>query len=311
MPQQRSLIVIALAIVLGLVAVYLANIWLGGVEQKQQQVAAPTMAKVAVARVEMDYGTEITPEMVQIVDMPAANLPQGAFGSMAELLPMNKPRVAIRPIAVNEVILASRVSGENGRASLSALLHPDMRAVSVRVSEASAVAGFVVPGEIVDVLITRTMPSTDGSSGEVTDVLLQQVRVLAMDQNASENTQKPVVSRTATLEVSQVDAQKLALGERAGALSLVLRKSGEAKKDTPNIVTTVSVEDLRDGAYGGGFRNAGPAFVPSAPSMTTTSASPAWRPAKAVRRKPSNQVTVQVVRGTTNTSYEVRRHAGF
>ncbi|WP_343211747.1 Flp pilus assembly protein CpaB [Aquisediminimonas sediminicola] len=302
---------IALAIVLGLVAVYLANIWLGGVEQKQQQVAAPTMAKVAVARVEMDYGTEITPEMVQIVDMPAANLPQGAFGSMAELLPMNKPRVAIRPIAVNEVILASRVSGENGRASLSALLHPDMRAVSVRVSEASAVAGFVVPGEIVDVLITRTMPSTDGSSGEVTDVLLQQVRVLAMDQNASENTQKPVVSRTATLEVSQVDAQKLALGERAGALSLVLRKSGEAKKDTPNIVTTVSVEDLRDGAYGGGFRNAGPAFVPSAPSMTTTSASPAWRPAKAVRRKPSNQVTVQVVRGTTNTSYEVRRHAGF
>nr|WP_246604788.1 Flp pilus assembly protein CpaB [Aquisediminimonas sediminicola] len=305
------MIVIALAIVLGLVAVYLANIWLGGVEQKQQQVAAPTMAKVAVARVEMDYGTEITPEMVQIVDMPAANLPQGAFGSMAELLPMNKPRVAIRPIAVNEVILASRVSGENGRASLSALLHPDMRAVSVRVSEASAVAGFVVPGEIVDVLITRTMPSTDGSSGEVTDVLLQQVRVLAMDQNASENTQKPVVSRTATLEVSQVDAQKLALGERAGALSLVLRKSGEAKKDTPNIVTTVSVEDLRDGAYGGGFRNAGPAFVPSAPSMTTTSASPAWRPAKAVRRKPSNQVTVQVVRGTTNTSYEVRRHAGF
>lgn len=311
MPQQRSLIVIALAIVLGLVAVYLANIWLGGVEQKQQQVAAPTMTKVVVARVEMDYGTEITPEMVQIVDMPAANLPQGAFGSMAELLPMNKPRVAIRPIAVNEVILASRVSGENGRASLSALLRPDMRAVSVRVSEASAVAGFVVPGEIVDVLITRTMPTSDGSSGEITDVLLQQVRVLAMDQNASENTQKPIVSKTATLEVSQVDAQKLALAERAGALSLVLRKSGEAKADTPNIVTTVSVEDLRDGAYGGGFRNAGPAFVPSAPSMTTTSASPAWRPARAVRRKPSNQVTVQVVRGTTNTSYEVRRHAGF
>ncbi len=311
MPQQRSLIVIALAIVLGLVAVYLANIWLGGVEQKQQQVAAPTMTKVVVARVEMDYGTEITPEMVQIVDMPAANLPKGAFGSMAELLPMNKPRVAIRPIAVNEVILASRVSGENGRASLSALLRPDMRAVSVRVSEASAVAGFVVPGEIVDVLITRTMPTSDGSSGEITDVLLQQVRVLAMDQNASENTQKPIVSKTATLEVSQVDAQKLALGERAGALSLVLRKSGEVKADIPNIVTTVSVEDLRDGAYGGGFRNAGPAFVPSAPSMTTTSASPAWRPARAVRRKPSNQVTVQVVRGTTNTSYEVRRHAGF
>lgn len=309
MPQQRSLIVIALAIVLGLVAVYLANIWLGGVEQKQQQVAAPTMTKVAVARVEMDYGTEITPEMVQIVDMPASTLPQGAFGSMAELLPMNKPRVAIRPIAVNEVILASRVSGENGRASLSALLHPDMRAVSVRVSEASAVAGFVVPGEIVDVLITRTMPMADGASGEITDVLLQQVRVLAMDQNASENTQKPIVSKTATLEVSQVDAQKLALGERAGTLSLVLRKSGEVKKDTPNIVTTVSVEDLRDGAYGGGFRNAGPAFVPNAPA--NIGPSPAWRPAKAVRRKPSNQVTVQVVRGTTNTSYEVRRHAGF
>lgn len=312
MPQQRSLIVIVLAIVLGLIAVYLANIWLGGVEQKQQQSTAPAMIKVAVARLDMDYGTVITPEMVRIAELPADAVPQGTFGSLAELLPMNKPRVALRPISVNEPILAVRVSGENGRATMSALLRPDMRAVSVRINDVSGVAGFVVPGEMVDVLVTRALPGGMGGAAEITDVLLQNVRVLAIDQNASETVEKPQVSRTVTLESSQVDAQKLALAERVGSLSLVLRKPADPAKQevAPSPVVTVSADDLRDGAYAGSFRSPGPLFVPSVPTMT--SANSGWRPAvRHVRRKPSNKVTVQVVRGTTNTSYEVRRHAGF
>jgi pilus assembly protein CpaB len=306
------MIVIALAILLGFIAVYLANVWLGSVEQKQQQAAAPAMVKVAVARVDMDYGTVITPEMVRMTDLPANAVPQGTFGSLAELLPMNKPRVALRTIAVNEPIQAARVSGENGRATMSSLLRPDMRAVAVRINDVSGVAGFVLPGEVVDVLVTRTLPASEAGANEITDVLLQNVRVLAIDQNASEAVDKPQVSRTVTLESSQVDAQKLALAERVGSLSLVIRKPADPAKEqaAPSPVVTVSADDLRDGAYAGSFRSPGPLFMPSAPTMT--SAAPGWRPAvRHVRRKPSNKVTVQVVRGTTNTSYEVRRHAGF
>lgn len=302
MPQQRSLIVLGLAILLGLVAVYLANVYLGGVE-KQQETVQQGSIKVAVARVPLEFGTEITPDKIQLIDMPIATAPAGTFASIGAMLPMNKRRVALRPIAVNEPILASKISGEGGRATISAVLRPDMRAASVRVNDVAGVSGFVLPGDTVDILITRNAPSLqDGAPQQITDVLLQNVRVLAIDQNANESADQPVVSKTATLEVAQVDAQKLALGQQVGTLSLALRNV--ADQINP-VVETVGLEDLRDGAYGGGYRSPGPSYLPSAPRGWTAVAG-AGGP-----RKKRNEVTVQIVRGTTNTSYEVRRHAGF
>ncbi|WP_219892822.1 Flp pilus assembly protein CpaB [Aquisediminimonas profunda] len=302
MPQQRSLIVLGLAILLGLVAVYLANVYLGGVEKKQEVVQQGNV-KVAVARVPMDFGTEITPDKVQMVDFPSAAVPQGTFSSISTLLPMNKRRVALRPISVNEPILATNVSGEGGRAAISAVLRADMRAASVRVNDVAGVSGFVLPGDTVDILITRSVPSAqDGTPQQITDVLLQNVRVIAIDQNANQNAEQPVISKTATFEVSQVDAQKLALGQQVGTLSLALRNIAD---EVNPVVQTVGLEDLRDGAYGGGYRAPGPSYLPSSPRGWTAFGN------AAVARKKRNQVTVQIVRGTTNTSYEVRRHAGF
>ncbi len=302
MPQQRSLIVLGLAILLGLVAAYLANVYLGGVEKKQETVAQGSI-KVAVARVPMEFGTEITPDKIRLVDLPLASVPQGTFASINALLPMNKRRVALRPIAINEPILATNISGEGGRAAISSVLRPDMRAASVRVNDVAGVSGFVLPGDVVDILITRSVASSqDGATQQITDVLLQNVRVIAIDQNADQKAEQPVISKTATLEVSQVDAQKLALGQQVGSLSLALRNVADQVNP---VVETVGLEDLRDGAYGGGYRSPGPSYLPSAPRGWT-----AVGGAAAVRKK-RNQVTVQIVRGTTNTSYEVRRHAGF
>ncbi len=72
---------------------------------------------------------------------PRASLPQGVFNSLPQLLPMGKSRVALRPIAVNEPLLASKLSGEGGRATISAVLRPDMRAIAVRVNDVAGVAG--------------------------------------------------------------------------------------------------------------------------------------------------------------------------
>jgi len=132
MPQQRSLIVLGFAILLGLVAVYLANVYLGGVEKRQEVVQQGNM-KVVVARVPLEFGTEITPDKVRLIDMPIAAAPAGTFASIDAMLPMNKRRVALRPIAINEPILTSKISGEGGRASISAVLRPDMRAASVSI----------------------------------------------------------------------------------------------------------------------------------------------------------------------------------
>lgn len=301
MPQQRSLIVLGLAILLGLAAVYIANSYFSGVQERQQQVVVGSV-KVAVARVPLEFGTEITADKISFIDLPANAVPEGTFNSVQRMLPMNSRRVALRPIAVNEVILNSKISGEGGRATISAVLRPDMRAAAVRVSDVAGVGGFVLPGDTVDVLITRSIPGMQGGNAiQITDVLLQNIRVLAIDQNANENSNEPIVSKTATLEVAQVDAQKLALAQTVGAISLTLRNIADQVNP---VVETVGIEDLRDGAYGGGFRSPGPRFIPTAPSGAM------WRPVGGARKKKANQATVQIVRGTTGSSYEVRRH-GF
>jgi pilus assembly protein CpaB len=299
--RGQGLIILGVAILIGLAAVFLANSYLGRVEQ-QQTTTAQGMVKVAVASVPLDFGTPITPDKVRLVDWPASSLPEGTFSSIPQLLPMNHTRVALRPMAANEPILRSKISGEGGRAAISAVLDPTKRAVAVRVSDVAGVAGFVLPGDVVDVLITRTPMNPNGNSQQITDILLQKVRVIAIDQDASDSTDKPAIGKTATLEVAQVDAQKLALAQQVGQLSLALVNPAS---ETSPTVETVSTNDLRDGAYVGGYSDGAPRFQPP-PLLSAPPAGP-----RAPPRKPANpDLTVMIVRGTKDSSYEVGRYVG-
>lgn len=306
MTQQRSLIILGFAILLGLIAVFIANTYLTGVE-KQQATVQEGMVKVAVARVPLEYGTVITPDKIRFVDWPRGSLPAGTFSNAAQLTSVGKTRAVLRPIAANEPILMSRLTGEGGRASLSAVLRPEMRAVAVRIGDVSAAGGFVLPGDSVDVLVTRTMKAGE-SSEQIADVLLQNVRVIAIDLDSNDGKTDPKVGKTATLEVAQVDAQKLALAQQVGSLTLVLRNL--ADQDNP-VVATVGTEDLRDGAYVGSYSGSSRASISTAGYVA-----PRWRPVR--RRAPStgksstpSTSTVQIVRGVQGSSYEVSRHAGF
>ena len=136
--------------------------------------------------------------------------------------------------------MASKVSGFGGRAILSAVIAPDMRAVTIRVNDVNGVAGFVLPGDHVDILLTRK----EGGSSLFTDVLLQNVKILGIDQVASENLEKPKVAKAATLEVTQIQAQKLALAQRVGQLSLALRDLLNVEAE---LTRTITVSDLRVG----------------------------------------------------------------
>ncbi|WP_155265432.1 Flp pilus assembly protein CpaB, partial [Sphingomonas segetis] len=253
MLKRQTVIALAIAIILGVVAVYVANSYLVGA-QRNAQLRETT--KVAVASAPLNYGTEITPDKVRFVDFPNSSIPPGAFTTAQQLLPDGKKRVALMPISVNEPILKEKISAEGQGASISALLPDGMRAATVRINDVSGVAGFIQPNDHVDLLITRTPP---GGDSNVTDVLLQNIRVIAMGRQAKDSDGKPIPARTATLEVAPIDAQKLALGEAAGSLSLVLRKPGD-----PNdpVVETVSLNDLRYNMYGGA-RYPAPAVVGS------------------------------------------------
>jgi pilus assembly protein CpaB len=299
MMRRQTLIALGIALLLGVFAVYLANVFLTKTEQRAA-VTPQGMTKVAVAAVPLDYGVEITPDKIRFADYPAASVPPGSFRNVGELLIAGKRRVALRPMLVNEPILASKISGEGQGASIASLLPDGKRAAAVRINDVSGVAGFVQPNDSVDVLITRQI--TGGATdAQLTDVLLQNVRVIAIDQDAKGADGKPTLAKTATLEVDPIDAQKLALAQQVGQLSLVLRKPGEEQNNPA--LATVSLQDLRYSLYGGAVRY--PAAASYRPARARRVAI-VRRAAPIVRAPPQPSTSsVQIVRGTEGNNYEV------
>jgi pilus assembly protein CpaB len=301
--RRQTLIILGIAALLGLVAVYLTNVYLVGAERQQQAQATQTL-KVAVARVPLPFGTQVTADKVRFVNWPRDSIPPGIFNSIEQLTPVGNIHVALRPMEVGEPILKSKLSGEGGRATLSAILPAEMRAAAIRISDVAGVAGFVLPGDRVDILITR-----DLGGRQVTDVLLQDVRVIAIDQDANDSSDKPTLAKTATLEVAQIDAQKLALAQTVGSLSLALRST--STEQGGGLVQTVDANDLRDGAFGGGgsatLQNASYTPTYNVPIIRRRAVRPAPKPAAAPKPVTSN---VEVVRGTAGSNYEVGRYGG-
>ena len=303
--KRQTIIALGVAIVLGLVAVLLANTYLTG-RERQIATAEPTgMVRVAVASMPLAYGADITPDKVKFVNYPATSLPPGTYKTIAELLPQGKRRVALRPIQVNQPLLAADLSGEGQNASIAALLPDGMRAATVRINDVSGVAGFVKPNDTVDVLITRQPIGGGTGAQQVTDVLLQNVRVIAMGQDAVGADGKPSPTSSTTLEVTPVDAQKLVLGQQLGQLSLALRKPGE-EQNIPR-VETVSLDDLRYSYYGSLPPGPRPEGVPARPVQARVARlSQPRRPTPAVNVKPApSTTTISVTRGTETKDYEV------
>jgi pilus assembly protein CpaB len=306
MANRQALIALGIALLLGLVAVFLANNYLSGTER---QAALSGTTKIAVATAPLAFGTDITADKVRLVDYPNSSIPQGAFTNVAQLMPPGKRRVALLPIGINEPILAAKISAEGQGASIAALLPDGMRAASVAINDVSGVAGFVQPNDTVDVLVTRMLPGGAGNS-QVTDVLLQNVRVIAIDQQAKNADGTPKVAKTATLEVNPVDAQKLVLAQTVGTLSLVLRKPGE--QNNP-VVETVSMNDLRYNMYGGArypapavVGNFGTAIASTTTRAATTIARPRAAPRVTGRSAPADtRPNVEVYRGTKSDKVKV------
>lgn len=315
---NRNLLIVAIAAFVGIIAVVIANSYLSGVEKREVNAAEEgRLVQIAVARIPLEYGVSLTSENIRMVSWPSTSMPAGAFQSLKGLYG-GEPRIVLRPIEAGEPILPGKITGFGGRASLSELLETDMRAVAVRINDVAGVAGFVLPGDRVDVLLTRT-PKLDGELGEiepVTDILLQNVGVLAIDQSPSEKTTEPIVGKTATLSVDQQGAQKLALAGQVGTLSLALRN---AQNQDEFASSTVGTRDLGQGNTGpslyagaGERRAATPAFAANPFPFPMMPAAAAPRGAVVVARpRPANSVGVEIVRGTKSSNYDVTRHRGY
>src|SRR5690242_13377234 len=230
---------IGFAVVFGLLAVFIAQVWLNNqANMRAKTVEAKPIASqtVVVAKQALRFGTELNASMLQEVPWPSDALPSGAFAKIPDVLSHGR-RVVLAAIEANEPILAVKITGPGQRATLSALVKPGMKAVTVRVNDVEGVGGFVQPGDRVDVVLTRQIDK--GSAA--TQVVLQDVRVLAVDQKADERAVKPAIPKSVTLEVSTIDAQKVWLAASVGSLSLLLRQAG----DTSGVKThKITLKDL-------------------------------------------------------------------
>ncbi|MFD2055883.1 Flp pilus assembly protein CpaB [Mesorhizobium calcicola] len=235
--RANTIIMIVLAGVFGVLAVVLANIWLANQRNAMAQTSEVPRDTVVVAAVGLKFGDTLDADKLREVAWPSGAVPAGAFKTTKELLAGDGSKQALQAIGVNEPILATKITGPGQRATLSAVLGEGMKAVSIRVNDVLGVAGFVFPGDRVDVLLTRTVRSQDGADQSFVDVLLQSMKVLAVDQVADESKDSPTVVKSVTLEASTKDAQKLTLAAGAGQLSLALRQAAASKGETTERVT--------------------------------------------------------------------------
>ena len=246
---------VGIAAVFGALSIFAADLWLRSqasarVEAAPAPVAAAPQVQfstIVVAAAPLRFGMALDPAQLTEIPWPAEALPEGAFASVAALT-AEGARVVLSPIEPNEPVLLAKLSGPDGRATLSNLLAPGMRAVTIRTDEVAGVGGFVTPGDRVDVVLTRdagaireVSGNAQGAAGSTiaTEVVVANAKVLTVGQGADERQTGPQVVSSVTLEVTAEGAQKVALARNVGTLSLSLRSAGEGGL-SPDGLTTIS-----------------------------------------------------------------------
>jgi pilus assembly protein CpaB len=182
-------------------------------------------ADVIVAANDLQVGAKLQDGDIRQVKVPASVLPPNFYKLKSQVL----GRGVILPVQKGEFILPSKLAAENAGSGLPSLIPPGMRAVSVRVNEVVAVAGFVVPGTRVDVLLTG---NPGGANEQQTTTVLENVAVIAAGQKLERNAAgEPQSTPVITLLVSPDDAQKLTLASSQGHIQLALRNPIDTKKE--------------------------------------------------------------------------------
>jgi pilus assembly protein CpaB len=217
----------------------------GAVQIAQTQLSANSanastsrVVEVIAASQDIPFGAPIEGHMLTSISWPIASVPPGVFTDFEKVLPSmgDEPRRAKRALAQGELLLVSKVSGFGEKVTIVQTLGANNRAMAINVDAGSGVGGFVTPGDFVDVVLTQ---GRDDSMRAVT--VLQNVRVVGVDQTADEQIEQAGVARTVTVEVSPEQGQKLALAQQAGKLSLSLR-SLDTEEDKP--IASVRLSDL-------------------------------------------------------------------
>ncbi len=269
MKGSRAAIMIGVSCAAAMAAVFLASRWMN-------EQASLSTRKIVIAADNLNLGTRLAPDMMRLADWPADSVPAGAF---TEIKPL-ETRVTRVALQRGEPLLESKLALPGAAGGLSAVVTEGKRAMTVRVNDVIGVAGFALPGNYVDILVS-TQNDQKAKQGEhldqsVSKVVLERILVLAVAQEASVNDTAPKVVNAVTLEVTPEQAEKLDLARSVGQLSLVLRNQVDV---TPAATNGATKDTLL------GMANAKPAA--SAPPAAAKPAPAKPHPAKIVAKAPA------------------------
>jgi pilus assembly protein CpaB len=217
---SRTLTLIILSLVFGLGAAFLANSWLSA---RLNTSTDDNLQGVVVATTEIPFGQMIETQHVSLVRMPKETVPDDAFDSTDKVA----GKIATFDILRGDIVRGARLAEHLGGSTLASLIAPQMRAISVRVDDVVGVAGFLLPGNRVDVLATKKIGTSNEAESET---ILENLRVLAVDQTAGTDKTQPVVVRAVTLEMSSAEAEILVKAQTEGKLQLALRNPLDDQK---------------------------------------------------------------------------------
>jgi pilus assembly protein CpaB len=216
MRNKRFFIVLVGALIFGVLAAVSISKYLSSA-----QAYTKNLNKVAVAKVAIPLGSKIIAEQIMVVQFPKESTPDGAFDSPEKLA----GRVAIMNIAAREPITEARLAPEGTAAGLSAVIPEGYRAMTVKVDDAAGISGFIMPGTMVDVVVTIDPREGSGNQDPISKIVLQNIKVLANGQNIDkpENEREANSVKAVTLQVTPEQAEKLALASTEGKLQLMMR----------------------------------------------------------------------------------------
>ncbi|MCS0584423.1 Flp pilus assembly protein CpaB [Massilia pinisoli] len=258
MKNKRALVVMTVAVLFGFAAVVFASRWL----LKQP---GGSSGRIVVAAADISLGQRLAPEMFKLADWPADSVPKGAFTDPQKL----SGRVLRTNLLMGEPVSETKLAPAGTLGGLSALITEGKRAITVRVNDVIGVAGFALPGNYVDIIVSTQKdlpPGAEARQQNISKIVLERILVLAVAQEVNRDETKPKVVNAVTLEVTPEQAEKLDLARSVGTLSLALRNQVDPQSASTEGATKVTL--LPE--------------PPPAPRKPATRPAPAVRPAPVV-----------------------------
>ncbi|MCQ1058864.1 Flp pilus assembly protein CpaB [Photobacterium sp. DNB23_23_1] len=232
MSKVKILLMLSISIFMGLGALFLANNW---IEKKQAAISTNPPVTVEPERIEVikeeprvprvvaqnniPLGTPLEAKHVKLEYYPEDLVINTGFSSITEVI----GKLARNEIFAGDLLRNERLVSPGEGTTLAALISPKMRAVTIRVNDVIGVAGFLLPGDYVDVISAQKSTSR-------AQTVLKKIKILAVDQTARTDESKPIIVRAVTLELTPRQAESLITSKSKGELQLSLRNPNDPEE---------------------------------------------------------------------------------